>query len=320
MGVTFEPFGASVPRFFLYGEPLRQPEERFVHIERIADRSRQNDWTISPHIHPDLHHVLLLLDGHAEMRTDEVSRAHSAPALLIVPAGVAHAFKFRPETFGYVITVADSYVASLCTQDRSFGRLFETARGIPLTYEDVEEYALQTSAEALLEELRSKQAAHAVLVAARAQVVLAQAACIAGKHEDAGAPERPLPECRAAGTVEHFRRLIELHFRENWPLERYAKAMRISMARLRAACGKVTGTTSIKLLHERIIREAKRDLMFTTKTVAQIAYELGFVDCAYFSRFFRARTGMTPSEFRDSSRSPRDTGSVRVRMGQNVTA
>jgi AraC family transcriptional activator of pobA len=301
MNAVLKPYSYGVPRFFLYGEPLRQPGERFVHIELIEDRSRSNDWTISPHIHPDLHHLLLVLEGSAEVHADEALRAYTSPALLVIPAGVVHAFQFRPETVGYVITVSDAFVGSLRAQDESFGRLFAMARGFPTTRDEIERCKLQPSAEALLEELRSSES-DTMLLSARAQIFMAQAARLTHAHELEQLPVGGCTDPRADGTVEVFRKLIERHFRDNWSLQRYADEMCISVAHLRATCIKVTGSTSIKLLHERIIREAKRQLAFTIRPVAQIAYDLGFGDSAYFSRFFRARVGVTPSEFRRSLR------------------
>lgn len=298
MNAVFKPYKSGVPRFFLYGEPPRQPGDRFVHIELIEDRSRRHDWTISPHLHPDLHHLLVVLEGGTEVRADEVAQVYAAPSLLVIPAGVVHAFQFHPETVGYVITVSDSYINALRAQDDSFGRLFEMVRGLTVTCDQMERCELQASAQALLDELHSSET-ETMLLGARAQILIAQAARLAQTCEHA-ANGGTTP--RADNTVEVFRKLIERHFRENWSLQRYADEMCISVAHLRTTCIKVTGATSLKLLHDRIIREAKRCLMFTTRPVAQIAYELGFDDSAYFSRFFRARVGMTPSAFRDSRR------------------
>ena len=44
--------------------------------------------------------------------------------------------------------------------------------------------------------------------------------------------------------------------------------------------------------------EARRKLTYIAAPVSRLAYELGFQDPAYFCRFFRKHTGMTPSEFR----------------------
>ena len=51
-------------------------------------------------------------------------------------------------------------------------------------------------------------------------------------------------------------------------------------------------------VNERRLVEAKRLLLFTIRTVEDIAYETGFNDPAYFSRFFSHAVGMAPSDWR----------------------
>jgi AraC-like DNA-binding protein len=95
-------------------------------------------------------------------------------------------------------------------------------------------------------------------------------------------------------------------FRENWALADYAAALNVSESRLRTACLQVTGGPPLKLVHAGLLLEAKRQLRYTGASVSEIAYELGFSDPAYFTRFFSRRTGVSPSEFRSrSSRAPR---------------
>jgi hypothetical protein len=58
---------ATIPAFFLYGEPMQTPDERLVHVETIAARSSINDWNIRPHRHRDLHQVLLTHRGRVQV-------------------------------------------------------------------------------------------------------------------------------------------------------------------------------------------------------------------------------------------------------------
>jgi AraC family transcriptional activator of pobA len=60
----------------------------------------------------------------------------------------------------------------------------------------------------------------------------------------------------------------------------------------------VLGTGVKRVVSERRLLEAKRLLLFTVRTVEDIAYEIGFDDPAYFSRFFRERTGEAPAAWR----------------------
>ena len=51
-----------------------------------------------------------------------------------------------------------------------------------------------------------------------------------------------------------------------------------------------------------MITEAKRSLIFGDMSIEQIAYWLGFLDTAYFTRFFRKEVGQSPSQFRLAAR------------------
>jgi AraC family transcriptional activator of pobA len=54
----------------------------------------------------------------------------------------------------------------------------------------------------------------------------------------------------------------------------------------------------LQLINQRLLLEAKRNLVYTTLTVYQVADSLGFSEPAYFSRFFKRATGLTPKAFR----------------------
>src|SRR5690242_19421054 len=115
---------AAIPRFFLYGEPPRDAEERFLHVETIADRSRINEWRIQPHAHRDLHQLLVVLTGAGEMEAETQRYQFTAPALLVVPAGVVHGFSFAEDTEGYVVTLADTLLRDLARDEPVFRGVF----------------------------------------------------------------------------------------------------------------------------------------------------------------------------------------------------
>ncbi|MDB3997900.1 helix-turn-helix transcriptional regulator [Flavobacteriaceae bacterium] len=56
--------------------------------------------------------------------------------------------------------------------------------------------------------------------------------------------------------------------------------------------------TTTEHLHFFLIDEAKNLLLQPNKSVKEVAYELGFEYPAYFSRLFKKKEGITPTDFR----------------------
>ena len=69
-----------------------------------------------------------------------------------------------------------------------------------------------------------------------------------------------------ATLVARLRERIETHLRNGWSVARYAKALNVTPARLRAACLEITGKTPTRVLEERLLLEAKRNLTYTNMT------------------------------------------------------
>ena len=51
-------------------------------------------------------------------------------------------------------------------------------------------------------------------------------------------------------------------------------------------------------------REARRELIYTPRTVGTISDSLGFADPGYFTRFFKRLTGVSPKDFRRRALAP----------------
>ncbi len=285
---------AAIPRFFLYGEPPRDADEHFVHVETIADRSRLYDWRIRPHAHRDLHQLLVIFSGGGEMQAETDSYPFRAPTLLITPAGVVHGFAFTPETEGYVVTLADALLHDLAREEAAFRRLFQAPACASLVSDPAHLEELLDTVPKLRRELVWKAPASGAAAAARLMTVLVSA--VRALHEP-GDLTSAATNARAA-LVARFREKVESHLRMGLSIAQYAKALSVTPARLRAACLEVTGKPPARVLEDRLLLEAKRTLTYTNMTVAEAAYYLGFTDPAYFSRFFSKHAGESPASFR----------------------
>ena len=102
----------------------------------------------------------------------------------------------------------------------------------------------------------------------------------------------------ADATVDSLRKLVEEHFRKERLLDFYAEKLAMTADRLNDHVKRATGVTAGHLIRQRVLTEAKRELVFTSQPIHEIAYDLAFSDPSHFARFFRKQTGTTPHEFR----------------------
>lgn len=95
-----------------------------------------------------------------------------------------------------------------------------------------------------------------------------------------------------------FRQEVEKNFRKIHTVAQYAAILHLSTKQLNMLCRNYTDKTALEFIHNRIIIEAKRLLMYGDKPIKQVAYDLHFTDAAHFTNFFRQKIGITPLEFR----------------------
>lgn len=114
-------------------------------------------------------------------------------------------------------------------------------------------------------------------------------------------PEDPQPVGRAAELAARFTRLIDEGARPERSVASYAQELGVSAGHLHSLVKEATGRTPGRLIRGRLALEAKRLLSSTELTVRQVARETGFADPAYFCRFFRRETGVSPGEFRSGA-------------------
>lgn len=96
-----------------------------------------------------------------------------------------------------------------------------------------------------------------------------------------------------------YKMLIEERYKATRQVQEYAGQLGVSANYLNVLVRKHLGKSALSLINERVILEIKRRLLRTEKGISEIAYELGFDELSYFSRFFKRHTGMTPVAFRE---------------------
>jgi AraC family transcriptional activator of pobA len=286
---------SRLPAYALYGEPAA-PAVDPLHCEAIAVRSRLHGWEIRPHRHESLFQLLVLACGDAEAVLDGRTVALAGPALLTVPPLAAHGFRFAPDVDGWVFTIAEHHLQGLLRGAPELHAALHRLQGWPLQRADATTQAVLDAAAALRDEVQGQARWRGPGIdAALLRLMVAVARALPAGAAVAGA----VPE-RALAHVQRFRALVEAQYREQPSLAALAVQLGITPTQLNRVCQQVLGHPALGVLHGRLLLEAQRDLAYTTMSVKQVALGLGFGDAAYFTRFFRARAGCTPSAWRQT--------------------
>ena len=164
------------------------------------------------------------------------------------------------------------------------------------------DFSLASSISSLIRELQLAAAVRQSVVVGRVQTLLTEALNLLDQADPDAAARAAGTADRPAQLVAEFLRLAETHCYDRWRLTDYANALHVSAGHLRATCARLTGASPVRLIHDCLIREARRRLTGSSLPIGAIALELGFHDAAYFSRLFHAKTGTSPQQYRLSFR------------------
>jgi AraC family transcriptional activator of pobA len=289
---------AALPLFHLYGDPPEGPAFDFIHVETVAARSSVHDWTIRVHRHRDLFQVLLIEAGGGEMAYETATVPFAAPAVLLVPARIAHGFRFTPQTTtGWVLSFSEDVASALGERSgEALERLKALAVEPVLPLGEAREIArISALCRELQEESFLAREGHRLAMRALLALTAIEVVRLAASRARSGEVTLAPADAR----IDELRRLIDANFRQERLIRFYAERLNMTSDRLNDHVKRVTGVTAGHLIRQRVLTEAKRQLVFTGQAIHEIAYDLAFADPSHFTRFFRKQTGMTPQAFRE---------------------
>lgn len=97
---------------------------------------------------------------------------------------------------------------------------------------------------------------------------------------------------------KNFSTLVELNFKKEHSVTYYGERLGLSPKSITKHFQKTGATKPSDYIKNRIILEAKRQLIYSDDSIKKIAYDLGFNDPAYFTRFFTKATTISPLQFK----------------------
>ncbi|PWU03601.1 MAG: AraC family transcriptional regulator [Bacteroidetes bacterium] len=165
-----------------------------------------------------------------------------------------------------------------------------------LKKEDV--HHLETIIEQILVEMQNLQLAQYELLLSYLKIFLITASRL--KVDQNPLAKNKLQNAKEPFILQTLKDAIESHYKTKHTASDYASLLNISPKALTKITKKHFNKTLTDLISERIIIEAKRELYLTNKSVKEIAYELGYDDEYYFSRFFKVNADVSPQLYRET--------------------
>lgn len=247
--------------------------------------------TTRPHGHRSYFELIFLTDGGGRHWIDVDGYDIVPNALYIIQPGQVHFWEMTAIPSGYVVMFRDDFLIEhhLSAQDLAAAAQALNGRGLsPEQAGQVLELLRHIEAEYLV----SGQDSGKILASYLNILILRLKSWSDNGHS---VPKDPT-------FLQRFRTLVDTHFRTSRQVQYYADLLAISPKYLNDQARKAAGITASDLIDERVVLEAKRLLLHTDLTIAQVTFDLGLQDPSHFSKFFIRKTGISPSDYRESIR------------------
>lgn len=262
---------------------------RFIYLEIDEELVRGlNDRLIPPHRHA-YQELIWIRQGEVRHLLDDDLVEYQADTLLIIPRGRVHALQPTSDCRGAAIRFTEEFLPmpSHLLFSQFVGR---TALRLDRSQADViEAYFSLLRGEYAQGDPYNLQVARHLLSAliAKVEEFRLRDACL-------------IPyEVNATLCIwNRFNTLIEQKLRSEHSVGFYAAELGVSTRKLGEIVKLYTGKYVSAMIDERLIVEAKRLLLFSTLSIKEIAFELGFEEHSYFTKVFKKITGTSPSDFK----------------------
>ncbi|TGK35577.1 helix-turn-helix domain-containing protein [Leptospira gomenensis] len=237
--------------------------------------------------------LFFFLKGKGTHTIDFQEFSIESDSLFFLKPGQVHSWKFLSPVRGFALKISQDFFSEEGGNPTMLRELpyfrFGSAKS-KLILSDPKR--LRSDFSRLLEE--NERNSERRMLSLLSQVVLFQA-----KKEYDSVPEDVLPPDPIAA---RFQKLLEENFLKQRNTSFYSRRLGIAPNTLNRICHETLGKSAKSVVHERLTLEIKRLLIHSNLNITQISCELGFSDNAYFSRYFRARCGVSPESFRNTGR------------------
>ncbi|WP_084050116.1 AraC family transcriptional regulator [Aquimarina macrocephali] len=285
----------KIPNYHLYGDKIEGEVASFFNMRRLEESSNGLNTTAHhPHRHFNLFQIIWVTHGCGNIMIDEEMYKMEKGTLFYIHPGVVHACENSNDFKGFVLHFSPDVLLSHTRANTSFEIINMTIHNTSLVVQtNKEEKMISSSITALWKEFTNDYVEKDQIIKNHLNILMIHIQ--RQMHND---------QSFGDGTsgnmiVKSFKKLIEQDYKKERSVSYYASLLHITPTYLNDTVKKSTGKTAGELIRERVVLEAKRLLIFSKKSISEIAFELHFEDSAYFWKFFKKYVSISPKSFRE---------------------
>ncbi|NVO21454.1 MAG: helix-turn-helix domain-containing protein [Bacteroidetes bacterium] len=260
-------------------------------ITRLTGELLESAVANPPEPHRHDHEELVILTGGMPVHlVDFTSTRLEAPMIIYIAKGKVHSIHPDPNTRGWVIR----YTNELIPESRfNFYSNFSDQVNFQLN-PDYCASDLNALCEMMLKEYKSPKPNYEI-VRHLLSAVLARIDADRKQDDQESSPAGSM----YTTTFNSFLKILENNYKRPEGVDFYADKLNMGSRNLNLISQAIFGKSITEIIETRKLIEARRLLLNSDLTVANIAYELGYNENSYFTRVFRKKTGVTPTAFRE---------------------
>ncbi len=280
----------------LYGDDQKRLYPDFVHYELLETRSEKHNWQINTHLHNDLVQIFYFEEGNARIIGEQQQWTSTGTSFVVIPDNTLHGFEFVAGLRGIVLSISTSYWEKILAHTPAMSLAFAQIRLITLSNNLAKTAYLKQLLSKISEEISVESAEKALLLQALLTTFLVEL------YRELPREESQLTGQRSLAIFRQFLKDIKEHYSPQKSLYAYAEDLHISLVHLNRVCRGVANKSATAVVHDFFVEEAKKHLLYTNLSVAEVAYQLNFEDPAYFSRLFKKKVGISPKTFQQQQK------------------
>lgn len=275
---------------YKYGSAIKSTDFHLAPLENLKSTLPY------PHRH-NFYHIVWVTSGTGCHIIDSVKYEVRPNSLFFMAPGQIHDFTLSKDATGHTVNFSPEFFMVKMHSRQSLTDVpvfsFENLDNA-LYIDDVQAESLRQIVNAIIEEYTAEETGHDDVIWSYLRIFLLKVSRMATLRARVGPSSRNLLLSRRfKGTLEKYHGSIR-------QAAEYARLLKVTERALNEATRQALGSTAAQLIRERVLLEAKRLLLHSEISVAEIADHLGFEDPAYFSRWFKKHTSRSPIEFRQS--------------------